>query len=125
MADVALSLLVLRSADLPRAEQFYAALGLRLVKEQHGNGPEHLAAELGEAVFEIYPQGDKESTRETRIGFRVPVLADAIAAALSSGGSLIAPAKNGPWGLRAVVADPEGHRVELVEEDSIRSVPLS
>jgi lactoylglutathione lyase len=85
MSDITLNLVVLRSADLARAARFYAALGLRLMKEQHGTGPEHLAAELGEAVFEIYPQGDGESTRGARVGFRVPAVAAAITAALSAG----------------------------------------
>lgn len=116
MSKVDINLVVLRSADLTRAEQFYSAIGLRLAREQHGTGPEHLAAELGDAVFEIYRQGDSESTLGTRIGFRVPSVADAIAAAVSAGGTLVTPAKHGPWGLRAVVADPDGHRVELVEE---------
>ena len=118
MQKIELNLVVLRSADLVRAERFYSALGLRLAREQHGTGPEHLAAELGDAVFEIYPQGDSESTLGVRVGFRIPSVADAIAAALSAGGALITPAKNGPWGLRAVVADPDGHRVELVEESA-------
>ncbi len=123
MSDITLNLVVLRSADLARAEQFYAALGLRLIREQHGTGPEHLAAELGETVFEIYPQGDVESTRGARVGFRVLAVGAAITAALSAVGTLITPAKNGPWGLRAVVNDPDGHRVELVEKNSIPSVP--
>lgn len=40
-----ISLVVLRSTDLERAEHFYAAIGLRFVKHAHGNGPEHLASE--------------------------------------------------------------------------------
>lgn len=116
VADIALNLVVLRSADLARAERFYAALGIRLVREQHGTGPEHLAAELGEAVFEIYPQDGSANTLSVRIGFRVPSVAAAITAAESAGGTLITPAKIGPWGLRAVVADPDGHRVELVRK---------
>lgn len=121
MNEIDLALVVLRSADLTRAEQFYSALGLRLTREQHGTGPEHLAAELGDAVFEIYPQGGSESILGARIGFRVPSVAEAITAAVSAGGTLVTPAKHGPWGLRAVVADPDGHRVELVEEIHTRS----
>jgi lactoylglutathione lyase len=123
VAKVELNLVVLRCPDLARAQTFYSALGLPLQREQHGKGPEHLAAELGEAVFEIYPLGDSESTLGVRVGFRVPKVADAVAAALSNGGTLITPPRNGPWGLRAVVADPDGHRVELVDEAAKVTVP--
>ena len=86
--DIELSLVVLRVADLERSRLFYEALGLRFVTEKHGDGPEHLAAECGRAVLELYPRGDGPSSAGTRLGFRV-------------------------GGERRVVADPDGHKVEL------------
>jgi lactoylglutathione lyase len=113
MNPAALNLVVLRSPDIERAAAFYSRLGLRFDKHRHGNGPEHFAAELGDAVFELYPSSpDGPSTLGTRIGFRVTSL-DSILAGL--GDAIIAPAKNSEWGRRAVIADPDGHRVELLE----------
>src|SRR5262245_44186016 len=115
MADAALNLVVIRSADLERAGAFYAALGVPLVRERHGSGPEHLAGPAGVAVLEVYPRGEGGGTLGVRLGFRVASVADAVAAAQGAGGSVVSPARESPWGLRAVVADPDGHRVELVE----------
>jgi hypothetical protein len=115
LADAVLNLVVLRSADLERAARFYAALGLRLERERHGSGPEHLAAAAGGAVFEVYPRGDAGATSGARVGFQVPSVAAAVSAAVAAGGSVVAPPREGRWGLRAVVADPDGHSVELLE----------
>ena len=43
MVNAALNLVVIRASDLERAARFYAALGIRLSRERHGSGPEHLA----------------------------------------------------------------------------------
>jgi lactoylglutathione lyase len=105
--------LVLRSLDMERAAAFYSRLGLQFTKHRHGKGPEHFAAELGDAVFELYPLSpDGPSTLGTRIGFRVTSL-DSILVGL--GDAVIAPAMHSEWGRRAVVVDPDGHRVELLE----------
>jgi lactoylglutathione lyase len=113
-----LNLVVLRSPNLDRAETFYQALGIMFSREKHGTGPEHLAAVLGDAasgelVFEIYPQRDAMSTRDVRVGFAVASLEALVAVATATGGTLVSPISESPWGLRAVVADPDGHRVEL------------
>lgn len=112
-----LSLVVIRSGDLDRAARFYAALGITLGRERHGAGPEHLAGAVGGAVFEVYPAGEGQAgaTAGVRLGFRVRSVADTVAAAVGAGGRLIQRPKAGAWGLRAVVADPDGHRVEVVE----------
>jgi lactoylglutathione lyase len=109
-----LSLVVIRSADLERSRRFYDALGLPLSLEKHGSGPEHLAAELDGVVFEIYPLNDSPTTG-ARIGFRVTSIEAAISAAKQFGAAVASPPKQGPWGMRAVVVDPDGHRVELTE----------
>lgn len=111
-----LNLVVLRVPDPPRAVEFYSLLGMSFSKHAHGKGPEHHAAELGRLVFEIYPQASEEnSTQHVRIGFRVSRLADVVQRLSSSGGILISPPKNSPWGLRAIIDDPFGHRIELTE----------
>ncbi|WP_342753405.1 VOC family protein [Prosthecobacter debontii] len=52
---IRLNLVVVRVADLERAQKFYEGLGLQFVRHRHGQGPEHLSAEIGDAVFELYP----------------------------------------------------------------------
>jgi lactoylglutathione lyase len=117
MNNISLSLVVLRFTDLERAARFYESLGLKFIRHRHGGGPEHLSAVLGGCVFEIYPQSPKEATTiGTRIGFRVPSL-DAVIMALSDfPAAIVTPPQESPWGRRAVVSDPEGHRIELVQE---------
>jgi catechol 2,3-dioxygenase-like lactoylglutathione lyase family enzyme len=108
------NLIVLRSRDLDRAHSFYRALGLHFVRHSHGKGPVHLASESGGQVFEIYPLiGDSTPTDSTRIGFSVPSVDAVYASLLAAGGMPVSPPGNSEWGRRAVVADPDGHRVEL------------
>ena len=116
MSNLALNLVVLRSPDIARAAAFYSRLGLQFSKHRHGSGPEHFAAGLSGAVFELDPlTADGASTLGTRIGFRVPSVDTALAALSDYPGAVLSPAKDSEWGRRAVVADPDGHRVELLQ----------
>ena len=116
MSDITLNLVVLRSRDVARAATFYSRLGLQFAQHRHGNGPEHFAAELPGGVFEIYPlASDGASTLGTRIGFRVPSVDAALAALSDYPSTVVMPARDSEWGRRAIVADPDGHRVELLQ----------
>ena len=116
MSNVTLNLVVLRSPDIARAATFYSRLGLQFRQHRHGSGPEHFAAELpGGGVFELYPVTDGASTLGTRVGFRVPSVDDAVAALSDYPGAVVSAPRDSEWGRRAVVADPDGHRVELVQ----------
>ncbi|EGF91042.1 glyoxalase/Bleomycin resistance protein/Dioxygenase superfamily protein [Asticcacaulis biprosthecium C19] len=108
-----LNLVVLRAKDVARLGQFYEALGLSFVRERHGSGPEHLAATAGGMTLEIYPWAQGRGTEGLRIGFQVDDVEMRLAAALAQGATLVTAFKDGPWGPRAVVTDPEGHIVEL------------
>lgn len=112
-----LNLVVLRVPDIDAAQRFYALLGFSFTRHAHGSGPPHYAAENGSQVFEIYPQLDADdSTTGVRIGFRVSGL-DAVVARLAEGGAkMVSAPKDSPWGRRAVVADPIGHKIELLED---------
>jgi lactoylglutathione lyase len=116
MSEAELNLVVIRSADFDRSGRFYAALGIRLSRERHGSGPEHLAGQVGASVFEIYPLGERGNTVGARLGFRVPSVAGSVAAVQEIGGSVVSQPRVSPWGLRAVVTDPDVHRIELVED---------
>lgn len=109
-----LNLIVIRSAIPADLAAFYTRLGCSFAQHQHGNGPWHYAAELGALTLEIYPLKRSQSAPDShlRLGFMVPDVSTAIA-------QLAAPVLSGPtasdWGLRAVIQDPEGRRVELVQ----------
>lgn len=111
-----LNLLVLRSSAPHELAAFYEALGLSFVREQHGNGPEHLACSTRGAIFEIYPEQDGQSTRGTRIGFAVDDVDACFASALAGNAHPVRKPAAGPWGRRAVVRDPAGHVVELTQQ---------
>ena len=116
MAHVSLNLMVIRARDIDIAAHFYALLGLEFTKHRHGSGPEHYASEQPDLVFEIYPQpADGASSAGARIGFQVPSI-DAVLPQLEAAGArIVSPAKDSPWGRRAVIDDLDGHRVELTE----------
>ncbi|WP_081444822.1 VOC family protein [Blastopirellula marina] len=108
------NLIVLRSRNLDQAQAFYSALGLSFARHAHGNGPVHLASESGGQVFEIYPLANEAaSTSSTRVGFCVPSVDKTYASLMSAGGTSVIPPKDSEWGRRAVVSDPDGHRIEL------------
>lgn len=125
MAPV-LNLVVLRSTDIDRAMAFYSKLGLRFTKHRHGNGPEHYSAELPGAVFELYPQSaDGASSLGTRIGFTVASVDKTIESLCDCPAAVISLPKDSEWGRRAVVADPDGHRIELLQRVSQSAINAS
>ena len=114
MKQVRCNLVVIRSKQLDAAARFYGALGLRLTKHRHETGPEHYASEAGTPIFEIYPLTNEASaTTGVRIGFAVESVDQVFERLLRVGGQAVSAPKDSPWGRRAVMADPDGHRVEL------------
>lgn len=110
-----LNLVVIRAAALDRSQAFYEALGLTFVSERHGTGPEHLAATVNGVVFEIYPLGKQRPTSCVRIGFSVCSVSSAVNSIQQLGFEVATTPTQSPRGLRAVVVDPDGHRVELTQ----------
>jgi lactoylglutathione lyase len=115
-SQVRLNLVVIRSSNLEQAVAFYQWLGLSFVKEQHGKGLEHFSSELGGVVFEIYPCiAGIALTTATRLGFQVSSVDTVVCALKNQGAEIVSPPKDSVWGRRAVVADPDGHWVELTQ----------
>jgi lactoylglutathione lyase len=115
-SNVFLNLVVLRARDPEQLCRFYSALGLRFVREQHGDGPVHHASEFGRSVFEIYPRNNNAPTSAgIRIGFSVQSLDVILKALVTQDARIISGPTVTPRGRRAVVCDPEGHKVELLE----------
>ena len=116
MSGPVLNLVVLRSPDLNRAVAFYSKLGLQFTKHRHGTGPEHFSAERAGTVFELYPQSaDGPSTLGARIGFAVSSIDQTITALRDYPAAVVSPPKDSEWGRRAVITDPDGHRIELLQ----------
>ena len=96
------------------AARFYEALGLRFQRHAHGSGPEHYASDDPGCLLEIYPlRPDEPPTTSTRLGFQVASIAQTLPALLAAGGQLLSVPQPSPWGQRAILKDPAGHRVEL------------
>jgi lactoylglutathione lyase len=122
VSSPSLNLLVLRAADIERTGSFYSVLGLSLVQEKHGCGPVHYSCDLGTMVLEIYPAGSIGAEPGTgMMGFTVSSLSHVLPMIESMGCSIVTAPASSDRGLRAVVKDPDGRRVELIEKFSIRS----
>ena len=97
---------------------FYALLGIHFERERHGVGPEHLAGRLGSQVLEIYPQSGNVDSSGVRLGFDISSVDAAVNAVRQAGGSVVSEPRRGTWGYRAVLADPDGRRVEIIQSSN-------
>lgn len=118
----ALSLIVLRCAALESSKAFFTALGLNFEKEQHGEGPIHYSCELGEQVLELYPGKPGAAPIRTQsgasmYGFRVESLDRVLKELQNLGAEIIHSPSDTPWGRRAVVLDPDGRSIELIQAE--------
>jgi lactoylglutathione lyase len=109
-----LNLTVIRCADIDKSAEFYRLIGLEFEKHSHGTGPEHYAASDETSTFELYPASSGfPANGSTRIGFAVASCDEVAERLLAAGFSIVTPPADSPWGRRAVVLDPDGHKVEL------------
>jgi predicted enzyme related to lactoylglutathione lyase len=120
MSAPSLSLLTLRSSNTETTLSFYRALGFDFVEEQHGTGPRHHSSKAGATVLEIYPgepgtAPERKSAGATLIGFGVADLDHMLSSLTQLGAPVLTPARQSPWGRRAVVADPDGRAIDLSE----------
>lgn len=109
----AIKLLVIRSANVDRAVGFYRCLGIEFSQEQHGKGPVHFAADLGEMIFEIYPAVTEDVDNSTRLGFSVSDLTGAMEQFKDAEAEVIQAPRETPWGTRALLRDPDGRVIEV------------
>lgn len=111
-----LNLIVLRSPEPDRSVAFYQLLGIGFEQEQHGTGPVHWAAETGGVVLEVYPAKSVDEVRgSTRLGFEVDDIGSLVERLRSKDVPIVSDVKSSQWGKRAVVRDPDGRSVELVQ----------
>ena len=121
---VRLGALVLFTSSLEATVDFYRAMGIDLTEENHGDGVLYFAAELDGCHFAVFPA----SGISTSPGLGEPgcsfagIAVHSVHAILEHVRSLGAPVLEEPtqypWGIRAVVADPDGRPVEIFEAPS-------
>lgn len=115
MIDPRLALIVLKTKQVQVVRDFYARLGFVFVEEQHGRGPIHFSAPLGDGILEIYPlPKGKETDSTIRLGFAVSDV-ELVINSLDEFAEIVERPKQTEWGLRAVVRDPDGRVVEVCE----------
>ena len=114
MNQITLNLVVIYAKDLEISKEFYQTLGISFLYEQHGRGKKHLSAGLEGIVFEIYPRRDDVETSAVRLGFRVSSVDKAIEDLDLYGVIVLSPPQDSQWGRRAVILDPDGYKIELV-----------
>lgn len=116
--SLSLKLLVLKTDAVERLRDFYGGLGFEFVEEQHGNGPRHYSAPLGDGILEIYPLPDGGKVDgTTRLGFGVSDV-EGVVESVRELAEVVSEPKQTQWGLRAVVRDPDGRAVELYGQRS-------
>ncbi|MEM6400394.1 MAG: VOC family protein [Cyanobacteria bacterium P01_D01_bin.116] len=113
--QISFNLVVIRVEDLNRSKKFYEKLGINFLYEQHGNGEKHLCAMLSGIVFEIYPSSNNIDSSGVRLGFRVSSVDKTIEELQAIETVIVSPAKDSEWGRRAVILDPDGHKIELID----------
>lgn len=114
-----LASLVLYAADLDAAARFYRAVGIPLQDEDHGEGPVHVAAELGDVHFALYAATGPGRALERRTagasfaGVYVESLDDVLRDVTALGAPILSGHEVMPWGCRFVAQDPDGRPVEV------------
>jgi len=82
------------------------------VQEQHGKGAVHYSTYVDEMVFELYPLKEGFEIEQSRLGFSVAKdfienMQDDVVSQYEFNGQKV-----------FVVQDPDGRKIELVEEES-------
>lgn len=113
MVVVSLSLVVIKAGDIEKLKNFCEKIGLEFKQEQHGKGPVHWAALVGDTVFEIYPLRTGERVDKIRLGFRVEDLDAVVAKLIANGYRVLTPLQHRGTGYIAIAKDPDGRTIEL------------
>ena len=108
---IVLSFLTLMSPNMETTLPAYEALGLRFVRERHGEGPEHYCCVSAGVAFEIYPGQKEVQEAGVLLGFDVDDL-NAVRAALGTAGvSILRDIADIDGVASLIFADHDGRRV--------------
>lgn len=110
--------LILFSPNPSKLVSFYRSIGLPLEEENHGDGVVHYACELEKIHIAIYPSEQGVASNRgcggaSQIGFQVDNLNRIYEMVIRTGARSIVAPQERPWGMRAIVEDPDGRPVEL------------
>jgi lactoylglutathione lyase len=113
-----LTLLVMRSAIPEQLAEFYTILGITFEHHRHGTGPYHYSGHIGPTLLEIYPmaKGQKQPDITLRLGLAVDAFDEIIGRLNALDTTFHQPATSTECGLMAVIADPEGRKIELYKK---------
>jgi predicted enzyme related to lactoylglutathione lyase len=120
MVQLEFNLIVLKSSDVLHSLAFYEAFGLSFKEEIHNSGIVHYACNLGTMTIEIYPGTDGIAPNPlqsgaTMLGFRVASIDDICTKLQEISDAPLPTIQPSPGGRRAILTDPDGRKVELVE----------
>jgi predicted enzyme related to lactoylglutathione lyase len=115
--SASLSLLVLKTQQIDKLVAFYHQIGVEFVEEQHGNGPRHYSGQAGNVLLEIYPLKSAEDPADvtTRLGFSVANIEGVMNSLRRIDAEIVSAPQPTEWGIRALVRDPHGRVVELIQ----------
>ncbi|MFF7202833.1 MULTISPECIES: VOC family protein [unclassified Streptomyces] len=117
MVHVLSSRILLRPTDPERSRQFYGQkLGLAVHRE-FGTGPERGTVYfLGGGFLEISGRSEPPAANGPRLWLQVEDVAAVHAELAEQGVEVLRPPVQEPWGLIEMwIADPDGHRIAVVE----------
>jgi len=98
--------------------RFYETIGFAFVEERHGTGPDHLSAQLGTVVIELYPaSASRPPENGLRIGLTVDDV-DAVTDALTALGSSQRDSST-----EVSFVDPDGRVVAITQATPVTSDP--
>ncbi|MGI4875244.1 MAG: VOC family protein [Janthinobacterium lividum] len=111
-------LVVLRTGDPQGLADFYSLLGLTFDYHRHGGSPHHYVAPIGQAILEIYPLTKKQVGADTslRLGFGIENFDQILEKLRQHSVTLLAEPAQTDFGFMAVVADPDGRKIELYSQ---------
>ena len=110
-----LAALMLTCKDLDASVRLYRAVGVDLKEARH-SGPLHYTASLGGVHLALHAHDGvmRDAQSGTQLALLVNDLEGALAAARAVGAPVLQAPAARPFGVSAVVEDPDGRRLELV-----------
>jgi len=114
-----LRLLVLRTGNIKQLSDFYSLFGLVFEYHKHDNSPYHYSATFDKTVLEIYPltKTQSEADKNLRLGFAVNNFEQTVSTLKEKQISFSMEPAQTDFGYMAIVADPDGRKIELYKKD--------
>lgn len=127
-AVTAIAAVTFTCRDLDASLRFYRALGFDLREAKHGPAAaaRQFTCGLGGVQFALAPEDGAPRGVQSgnQLGLMVSNLGGALAAVKAAGGKVTSEPVPRPWGITAVVEDPDGRRLELVATQTEVTGPM-